>query len=288
MKKYRGFTLIELLVVISILGLLVSILLPAMKNARKTAQKIVSLGNVNQINAASRMYADDMRGFLPVTMSYRRGTSNVPGESGTLEGWCTWSFGGKNNSNWWAGRAFDVEAADRPLNPYLYRDTFWDAPNRPQLMPGNYPARNIAQAAVFRDPSDKVTYQRNWPNEDPISSYDDVGTSYHWNARWWPDNAIPLGDIIPPAVRNAPFEQKFEWGTRQMRLADNFLSSRFAWVHDQTADVVVNQRRNYINGYGDFNRSVMGFLDGHASYTPLERGKATGPNYTLLFTFQQR
>lgn len=56
MKK---FTLIELLVVVAIIGILVSLVLPALSKARRASQLSVSLNNMRQINMAVSMYALD-------------------------------------------------------------------------------------------------------------------------------------------------------------------------------------------------------------------------------------
>ena len=67
MKRKCAFTLIELLVVISIIALLVSILMPALANARTQAKRIVSASNMRQIGIAIDMYANDNRGYFPET-----------------------------------------------------------------------------------------------------------------------------------------------------------------------------------------------------------------------------
>ncbi len=64
-RRCRGFTLIELLVVISIIAVLISLLLPALKNAREGARMTICGGNLRQIHMVLNIYADEHRGYYP-------------------------------------------------------------------------------------------------------------------------------------------------------------------------------------------------------------------------------
>lgn len=64
-RRVRGFTLVELLVVISIIGLLMSILLPSLSQARSRARTSVCMSNLRQIGFAVYLYVNDYDGYLP-------------------------------------------------------------------------------------------------------------------------------------------------------------------------------------------------------------------------------
>lgn len=65
MKKKSFFTLIELLVVISIIGILVSLLMPSLRKAREKARLAVCLSNHKQLGSMTHAFLTDSDGFLP-------------------------------------------------------------------------------------------------------------------------------------------------------------------------------------------------------------------------------
>jgi prepilin-type N-terminal cleavage/methylation domain-containing protein len=62
-KKQKGFTLIELLVVIAIIGLLSTLAVVALNNARQKSRDAKRVSDIKQIQTALELYYNDANGY---------------------------------------------------------------------------------------------------------------------------------------------------------------------------------------------------------------------------------
>lgn len=173
-----AFTLLELLAVIAIIGVLVSMLLPALSQAKIRARDTQCLGNFKQIGIAHRLYLDEYGHYAPSGIR----ETNPPTQLIT------------NKS---------VFAAIGGINPgpFPYNDQYPQATNRPLY-------RYQGNPLVFRCPMDKG--QRgdlDWPHhrvaDDKPTAWATAGCSYLYNIQLgapWDRNRsppLPFGTLQP-------------------------------------------------------------------------------------------
>ena len=176
--KKMGFTLIELLVVIAIIGILVSLLLPAVQQAREAARRNQCINNLKQLGLASASYSE-AHGTFP-TIGYHYRSALQP-----------------------AGGAFSVFVY---LLPYVDQAQIYDGVNQNfATTPWNDagPMQNITVSrttvGLFLCPSDSIE------NKPTSSAYLDGGDgNYTANMGWPRESTGPDGRRNIPGNGNYP------------------------------------------------------------------------------------
>lgn len=293
--SYRAFTLIELLVVIALVALLLALLLPALRTARNAARMTISMNNVREIVKGTHIYRSEYKDLFPMQAS--SGPQAPTNES--RPAWCTWNYGGKGADSWWMmnQRTWDHPAARRPLNQILYPEIFatFRDPGPHQVVHAQEAERTDNVMPVYRSPGDRVTYQRLTPYPRPYydleyGSYEDVGTSYHMNMKWWYGLQVVTGFRFGDRRGETGWQyadRMIREGAKRMDLAAGFSPSNFMWIHDQTGDIVAHdpQRRSWRGEFDEINKSVSGFLDGSVRYVKMVPGAinvTSGPDQYLF------
>jgi prepilin-type N-terminal cleavage/methylation domain-containing protein/prepilin-type processing-associated H-X9-DG protein len=92
-RKSKGFTLMELLVVVAVIAILAGLLLPALENAKRTAQKGVCINNFKQLELAFQIYPQDFNGRLVIN-----GDGDIIPDPAALGNWVVGLMGHSDTS----------------------------------------------------------------------------------------------------------------------------------------------------------------------------------------------
>ena len=156
----HGFTLIELLVVIAIIGVLASLLLPALASAKERAKLIKCVSNQKQIGIAFQLYGGDNNERFPLLAPPQQ-----------VYGHRSFEFGGGDpDPNDPDGRIM-LAATNRPLWRYTQSKMLFECPSDRGFDIGQYlpPSKSLFG---------------NW------------GTSYKYNSKPWTKTRYALADEI--------------------------------------------------------------------------------------------
>jgi prepilin-type N-terminal cleavage/methylation domain-containing protein/prepilin-type processing-associated H-X9-DG protein len=220
--RRQGFTLVELLVVITIIGILVSLLLPAVNAARESAHRGQCQNNIRQLGQAIRAYESAFKHFPPSSV-WRTGSppnavldpSQIETQSGNsslrFENWVILILPQLDQGN--LKRLFVADAFNNITYPIGSAQTGTGAGGAVQ---NTYLARAETLQTMLC-PSDSFNQTAFDATTDPSGSVSQMNQSGQpWARGNYAANAAPNG-FMTYTSQSVPAANQTTWGNRWVR-----------------------------------------------------------------------
>jgi len=270
MKHVRLFghnaaTRADVVVTIAALGLVVPLVVAALQDTGEQARVARCLSNLGHMMRATHAYFADTDDGFPLYLRSGPGANS-------------WVYGGQTSRETWrtaAGGALYFPVTTRGLNPYVL-----GAEPQPDVMDASDVAARTPMPQ-FECPSGHRSYDWLGTNEgwNLLSSYDDIGTSYHANLQAlselnpdpWDDGVHGFGRMVRALIRSARSDQAntLVW----------FMESPLCDAYGDFLDPKMT--RGY---HGRVSWHTAGYFDGHADYRYMDTRGYCGPGWAAFNT----
>jgi prepilin-type N-terminal cleavage/methylation domain-containing protein len=312
-SRQTGFTLIELLVVVAIIALLISILLPSLREAREQAKVAKCQANLKQLILAGVQYNNE-EGALPFALR-----QPAIGEKGQVYdyNWYTefiWGGGMPNKTvdDWdntdpafgfsGAGAVtmdmYRVPPRLRPMNRYFANTVSWDREPRPGPA-GNYRLSQPADIpGWFRCPSDRTAQVPTVNQNNKLKSTDSATPTWEWWGNsypinwYWPYYYSDTGGFLNTiGVGTGESKAKTITEGKTGRFASEFIVfyenlTNFALEAARPPGYMGDgpmkgPGKQYVGWHNKLNKHSVAMLDGHAEYRLMDTRFVIGDGWSI-------